>query len=67
MTTKPIVNDYLNTKEKKLAFFQNLVLIAVADKNVDDAESDFLLTVGEQLGLTQEDTLPIADNLSSQK
>lgn len=65
MNTKPIVNDFLNTKEKKLAFFQNLVLIAVADKYVDDAESDFLLTIGEQLGLTQDDTLPIADNLST--
>jgi hypothetical protein len=44
MNTKPIVNDFLNTKEKKLAFFQNLVLIAIADKYVDDAESNFLLT-----------------------
>ena len=64
MATSTVL-DFLNTKEKKLAFFQNLVLVAIADKYIDEMESDFLLTIGDQLNLSEEDTLPITDNLSS--
>ena len=46
-------------------FFQNLILVAVADRHVDKQESDFLLTIGEQLNLSEEDTRPITENLSS--
>jgi uncharacterized tellurite resistance protein B-like protein len=57
----------LNTPEKKLAFFQNIVLVAIADRYVDKLESDFLVAVGDQLQLTEKDTLPIAENLSNLK
>jgi uncharacterized tellurite resistance protein B-like protein len=63
MATQTSFDELLNTKQKKLAFFQNLILVAVADKYLDDAESDFLVTIGRQLNLTEEDTTPIADNL----
>src|SRR5690606_37027147 len=49
---------------KKLAFFQNLLLVAVADGYLDDQESDFLVSIGQQLNLTQEDTTPIAENIA---
>lgn len=65
MATTPVLENFLDTKEKKLAFFQNLVLVAIADNYIDEMESDFLLTIGDQLNLTEEDTLPITDNLSS--
>jgi uncharacterized tellurite resistance protein B-like protein len=57
----------LNTKEKKLAFFQNIVLIAIADRYVDKMESDFLVEIGNQLRLSEADTLPIAENLQALK
>ena len=57
----------LNTPEKKLAFFQNIVLVAIADRYVDKLESDFLVAVGDQLQLTEKDTLPIAENLANLK
>ncbi|MBK0402794.1 hypothetical protein I5M27_07335 [Adhaeribacter sp. BT258] len=57
----------LNTQEKKLAFFQNIVLVAIADRYVDKLESDFLVSVGDQLQLTEKDTLHIADNLKNLK
>ncbi|RDV14230.1 hypothetical protein DXT99_15675 [Pontibacter diazotrophicus] len=65
MATGITLESFLDTKEKKLAFFQNMVLVAMADRYIDDAESDFLLSIGEQLDLSEEDTLPITDNLSS--
>lgn len=65
MATSLLNDNFLDTKEKKLAFFQNLVLVAIADRYIDEMESDFLLTIGNQLNLTEEDTLPITDNLSS--
>ncbi|QNF31599.1 hypothetical protein HUW51_02235 [Adhaeribacter swui] len=64
MPTSTSFDELLNTKQKKLAFFQNLVLVAVADKYLDKAESDFLVSIGQRLNLTEEDTRPIADNLS---
>ncbi|GGK68016.1 hypothetical protein ACD591_16765 [Rufibacter glacialis] len=64
MATQTFFDELLNTKQKKLAFFQNLILVAIADKYVDQKESDFLVSIGQRLGLTEEDTTPIADNLS---
>ncbi len=63
MTTSTSFDELLNTKQKKLAFFQNLVLVAVADRHLDKQESDFLVSIGRRLNLTEEDTRPIADNL----
>jgi hypothetical protein len=57
------LEDVLNTPQKKLAFFQNLLLIAAADGQLSPEESDFLLQIGNKLGLTPEDVMPIADNL----
>ena len=59
------IDELLNTKQKKLAFFQNLLLVATADGYVDKMESDFLVLIGDQLGLTEEDTKPIADNFAT--
>ena len=53
----------LNTPQKKLAFFQNLILIAAADGRLEDEESNFILEIGNRLGLTPEEAAPIADNL----
>ena len=58
-------DSVFNTKEKKLAFFQNLVLVAVADRHLDKQESEFLLDIGDQLGLSEEDTRQITENMSS--
>ena len=63
MTSSTSFDELLNTQQKKLAFFQNLVLVAVADKYLDKQESDFLVNIGKKLNLTEEDTRPIADNL----
>jgi uncharacterized membrane protein YebE (DUF533 family) len=63
MATGTSIDNLLNTKQKKLSFFQNLILVATADGFVDSMESDFLVMIGDQLGLTEEDTSPIADNL----
>jgi hypothetical protein len=57
------LTDVLNTPQKKLAFFQNLVLIAAADGHLSDDEGDFLLQLGNKLGLSSEEVMPIADNL----
>ncbi|RDC62116.1 hypothetical protein [Adhaeribacter pallidiroseus] len=63
MATTTSFDELLNTPQKKLAFFQNLILVAVADKYLDKQESDFLVDIGRKLHLTEEDTRPIADNL----
>ncbi|PRY02950.1 hypothetical protein CLV24_14419 [Pontibacter ummariensis] len=65
MENHKTLDSFLDTKEKKLAFFQNMVLVAIADKYIDEMESDFLLSIGQQLELSEEDTRPISDNLSS--
>ncbi|WP_046243792.1 TerB family tellurite resistance protein [Hymenobacter terrenus] len=57
------LEDVLNTPQKKLAFFQNLVLIAAADGQLSQDEGDFLLQIGNKLGLKPEEVMPIADNL----
>jgi uncharacterized tellurite resistance protein B-like protein len=57
------LEEVLNTPQKKQAFFQNLILVAMADKVLDKDESDFLLLIGDKLGLTPDDVKPMADNL----
>lgn len=57
------LDEVLNTPQKKLAFFQNLVLLAAADGQVSPSESDFLLDIGNKLGLSPAEVMPIADNL----
>jgi uncharacterized tellurite resistance protein B-like protein len=57
------LEEVLNTPQKKLAFFQNLVLLAAADGQVSPQESDFLLAIGNKLGLSPDAVMPIADNL----
>ncbi|ALJ00603.1 hypothetical protein [Rufibacter tibetensis] len=64
MATQTSFDELLNTKQKKLAFFQNLILVAIADNYLDQKESDFLVDIGRRLNLTEEDTTPIAENLS---
>jgi hypothetical protein len=58
------LEDVLNTPQKKLAFFQNLVLVAAADKVLDNDESELLLFIGNRLGLTSEQVMPMVDNLA---
>jgi uncharacterized tellurite resistance protein B-like protein len=53
----------LDTQQKKLAFFQNLILVAAADGQLQDDEGEFLLQIGRRLGLSYDDVSPIADNL----
>jgi spore coat polysaccharide biosynthesis predicted glycosyltransferase SpsG len=65
MASSTSFNELLDTKEKKLSFFQNLILLALSDGELDEQESDFLLMIGDQLGLSEEDTKHITDNLSS--
>ncbi len=57
------LEEVLNTPQKKLAFYQNLVLVAAADKVLDNGESELLLFIGNKLGLTPEDVMPMVDNL----
>ncbi|GAA4295251.1 hypothetical protein [Nibribacter koreensis] len=64
MATGKSFDELLNTQQKKLAFFQNVVLAALADGQLDQDESEFLIFIGDKLNLSPEDTKPIADNLS---
>ena len=57
------LEEVLNTPQKKLAFFQNVVLIAAADGHLSADEGEFLLQLGNKLGLRPEEVMPIADNL----
>lgn len=57
------IDNLLDTPQKKLAFFQNLVLLAAADGRLESRESDFILDIGNRLGLTAEQVKPIAENL----
>lgn len=65
MATGKSFDEVFDTKEKKLAFFQNLVLVAIADRNIEEEESDFLVTIGQQLQLTETDTRAIGDNVTN--
>ncbi|MDQ3392975.1 MAG: hypothetical protein M3512_02485 [Bacteroidota bacterium] len=58
------IDEVLNTRQKKISFFQNLVKIVTADNIVDGDESDFLVEIGDKLGLSADDVMPIADNLN---
>ena len=58
------LEEVLNTPQKKLAFYQNLVLVAAADKVLEKDESELLLTIGNKLGLSADEVLPMADNLN---
>jgi len=64
MQDERTINSVLNTQQKKLAFFQNLILLAAADGKLEQDESRFLLDIGNKLGLTADDVMPIADNLN---
>lgn len=55
--------DLLDSRQKRLYFFQNLLLVATADGYLDEQEGDFLLQVGEQLELSADDVAPLIDNL----
>jgi len=57
------LENVLNTQQKKLSFFQNLIIVAAADGLLDDDESDFIVDIGDRLGLTPEAVAPIAENL----
>lgn len=65
MATNTSYDQLFDTKQKKLDFFRNLILVAIADRNLDEKERDFLLAIGKQLSLSEEDTRPLTDNLSS--
>lgn len=58
------LEDILDTPQKKLSFLQNLIIVAAADGQLDADESDLILSIGNRLGLTSEDVLPIANNLN---
>ncbi|WP_207425436.1 hypothetical protein [Pedobacter sp. SYSU D00535] len=55
--------DVLDSQQKKLAFFQNIIIVAAADKVLDNDEGNLLLLVGNRLGLSPEDVNPIIDNI----
>ena len=57
------LQEVLNTPQKKQAFFQNLIIVAMADKVLEKDESDFLLMIGDKLGLSPQDVKPMSDNL----
>lgn len=57
------LEEVLNTPQKKLAFYQNLVLVAAADRVLEEDESDLLLQIGNKLGLSADEVMPMADNL----
>jgi hypothetical protein len=54
----------LNTPQKKLAFFQNLILVAAADGRLEEGESNFIVEIGNRLGLKADEVAPLADNLN---
>lgn len=51
----------IESKQKRLDFFQNLLLMSVADGYLDQEEGDFLVQIGQQLDLTAEDVAPLAE------
>ncbi len=59
-----MTRDLLDSRQKRLYFFQNLLLVATADGYLDEQEGNFLLQIGEQLDLTAEDVAPLIDNLN---
>ena len=59
-----LTRTLLDTRQKRLYFFQNLLLVATADNYLDEQEGDFLLEIGNELGLSPADVEPLIDNLS---
>jgi uncharacterized tellurite resistance protein B-like protein len=57
------IEDLLDTQAKKVAFFQNLILIAAADGRLDSTESQFIVNIGNRLGLAPDQVMHIADRL----
>ncbi|HEX8429435.1 hypothetical protein [Hymenobacter sp.] len=57
------LEELLDTQQKKLAFFQNIILLAAADGQLDEEEGQFLLQLGNRLALTYDDVKPIIDNI----
>jgi uncharacterized tellurite resistance protein B-like protein len=57
------LENLLDTTEKKVAFFQNIILVAAADGRLDSNESQFIITLGNRLGLTPDQVMHIADRL----
>ncbi len=64
MQERQTLEHVLDTQEKKLAFYQNLILLAAADGKLDGKESNFLLTIGNKLGISAEEGIRIAENLN---
>lgn len=52
----------MSQKEKSLAHFQNLYLLAMADEKLEIEEKIFLTEITRKLGLSLEDVSPIIDN-----
>ncbi len=57
-------NTVSTEKQQSINFFQNLLLVAIADRYLDTAESDFLVQVGDQMGLSEEDVIHLSENPS---
>lgn len=51
-------------KQKNINFFQNLLLVAISDRYLDTAEADFLVQIGDQLGLSEADVAFLSENPS---
>ena len=64
MQNKQSLDNVLDSREKKLAFFQNVILVAAADKVLENDESNLLLLIGNRLGLTPDEVKPLVDNLN---
>jgi uncharacterized tellurite resistance protein B-like protein len=56
---KPVT--IIESKDKRINFFQNLLIMAVADGYLDEEEEDFLVQIGDQLGLSMDDVTPLAE------
>lgn len=57
------IENLLDSQEKKISFFQNLILIAAADGRLDSNESQFIVTIGNRLGLAPDEVMHLADRL----
>lgn len=58
-----LTRELLDTRQKRLYFFQNLLLVATADRYLDEQEGDFLVSIGNQLDLSPADVAPLIDTL----
>ena len=60
-----MTNTISPDKQKSINFFQNLLLVAISDRYLDTAESDFLVQMGNQMGLTEEDVIHLSEDPNS--